>query len=90
MNTWFIGRHPIAYEQWKPVYKDAAEGKEDKVLKTRGRNIFYLRARIMAGQADLTNNQLGLDAFKWLTREEVKEHVHATTFASVELTMPAV
>lgn len=85
MNIWFIGRHPIAYEEWNPVY----EGEEgNKTLARRGLNVFYLRAKIMAGQADLTNNEYSADAFKWLTREEVQEHVHPNTFESVEKTMP--
>lgn len=87
MNTWLVGRHPIAYEEWKPVYK-SEEGKEGLTLARRGLNVFYLRARIMAGQADLTNNLHGADAFKWLTREEIQEHVHPNTFESVEQTMP--
>lgn len=86
MNTWLVGRHPIAYEKWNPLL----EGEEgDKTVARRGFNVFYMRARIMAGQADLTNNEYGADAFKWLTREEVRDHVHQQTFEVAEHTMPA-
>lgn len=85
MNTWFVGRHPVAYERWEPVYA----GKEKKQrLSTRGKDVFYLRARIMAGQADLTGNEYGAQAFKWLTREELQTHLHPHTFASVQNTLP--
>lgn len=86
MNTWFVGRHPVAYEHWDPVFKG---DKDNKEIAKRGLDVFYLRARIMAGQADLTNNEANTDAFKWLTREELQEHIHPTTFSVVEQTMPA-
>lgn len=86
MNTWLVGHHPIAYEHWEPVY--TTEG-EKKVVARLGRDTFYLKGRIMAGQADLTNNAYGAQEFKWLTREELQEHLHQTAFSSVEKTMPA-
>lgn len=69
MNTWLVGRVPVAHLVTKPVLK------EDSSIQTRGEKVFFLKGRIMAGQADLTNNTQGLTDFKWLTREELKEHL---------------
>ncbi|KKA28326.1 hypothetical protein TD95_004529 [Thielaviopsis punctulata] len=55
MNTWMVGRVPVAHVV-------------DKTSKT-----FFLKGRIMAGQADLKDNTLGLKDFKWLTREELEK-----------------
>lgn len=32
-----------------------------------------MKARIMAGQANLENNKFGLEDFKWLAKEEIQE-----------------
>ena len=66
MNTWIVGRAPVAHVITKPVFK------EDSSLQRRGEKLFLLKGRIMAGQADLTNNTQGLTDFKWLTREELQ------------------
>ncbi|KAI1433932.1 39S mitochondrial ribosomal protein L46-domain-containing protein [Xylaria sp. CBS 124048] len=71
MNTWMVGRVPVAHMVIEPQFN------EDKSLKLRGEKIFFLKARIMAGQADLTNNKLGLKDFNWLTREEIKVKLHS-------------
>lgn len=38
----------------------------------------------MAGQANLAENSFGLETFKWLTKEEVQEHVASKYFSSVK------
>lgn len=67
MNTWIVGRVPVAYFEKKPSYK------EDGTLAVKGDKIFFLKGRIMAGQADLKGNKLGLKDFNWLTKEELQE-----------------
>lgn len=42
-------------------------------MKQRGEKTFFLKGRIMAGQANLTGNKLGLRDFNWLTKEELME-----------------
>lgn len=84
-----VGRHPIAYEHREPIYKDDADNEGGRKLKFRGANIFYLKGRIMAGQADLTDNKYAVTDFKWLTKEELQEHLGQKMFASVEKAMPA-
>lgn len=44
-----------------------------------GEKTFYMKARIMAGQADLAaakKNGVEIEDYKWLSKEEVEKHVH--------------
>ena len=34
-----------------------------------------MKARIMAGQANLTDNKFGLEDFRWLAKEEIKDEL---------------
>ncbi|XDG01161.1 hypothetical protein ABKA04_000776 [Annulohypoxylon sp. FPYF3050] len=77
MNTWMVGRVPVAHMVKKPEFN------EDNSFKQRGEKIFFLKGRIMAGQADLKGNKLGLTDFNWLTREELKEKLSEKYFHSV-------
>ena len=77
MNTWIIGRVPVAHRVIKPKY--AADG----ALEQRGEKTFYMKGRIMAGQADLEGNPYGYTEFKWLTREELQEAMEPEYFHSM-------
>ncbi|KAI0166649.1 39S mitochondrial ribosomal protein L46-domain-containing protein [Xylariaceae sp. FL1272] len=76
MNTWMVGRVPVAHVVKQPVFS------EDTTMAQRGQKTFFLKGRIMAGQADLKNNTMGLRDFNWLTKEELKtkfdsDYMHA-------------
>jgi len=77
MNTWIVGNAPVGHHVLKP-YHDA----EKKIAKA-GEKTFFMKARIMAGQADLKANAFGLKDFKWLTREELAKHLGPKYFSSV-------
>ena len=69
MNTWIVGRVPVAH-----LIKDHgyAEGEDPRTApEKKGEKIFFLKGRIMAGQADLSANTQGVTDFKWLTKEEL-------------------
>jgi large subunit ribosomal protein L46 len=71
MNTWVIGNVPIGHHQHD--YRETlsmASGLNEVGLKT-----FFMKARIMAGQANLESNKLGLTDFKWLAKEEIQKEV---------------
>lgn len=78
MNTWVVGHVPISHHVIKPWYD--AEGK----LTRAGEKIFYMKGRIMAGQADITDNMFGLQDFRWLTREELAQVVGRAYFSDVK------
>jgi large subunit ribosomal protein L46 len=85
MNTWMVGHHPIGHY----VY-NLRNPKSDEVAKTRlvGEKTFFMKARIMAGQADLTSNMRDLLDFKWLAREEIEQHVQPQYFSGVKNMLP--
>ncbi|KAM3524319.1 hypothetical protein NHJ13051_004597 [Beauveria bassiana] len=77
MNTWIVGRVPVAHLVDEPAL--AADGAVQK----KGRKTFFLRGRIMAGQADLKDNALGYTDFKWLTRDELAKELPQAYFRGV-------
>ncbi|KAL1881410.1 hypothetical protein VTK73DRAFT_4170 [Phialemonium thermophilum] len=77
MNTWIVGRVPVAHVITDPVYKP------DSTLQKRGEKTFFLKGRIMAGQADLADNAHGLTDFQWLSREELQELLPGAYFRGV-------
>jgi large subunit ribosomal protein L46 len=83
MNTWIVGHAPGGYWIEKPKVGD------DSSVLEPGQKIFFMRGRIMAGQADLKENLFGLTDFKWLTRQEVGTHLDKKYFSAVEKMMTA-
>ncbi|KAG7290812.1 hypothetical protein NEMBOFW57_000816 [Staphylotrichum longicolle] len=78
MNTWIVGRVPVAHHVVKPVLAE-----DGASVVQRGEKVFFLKGRIMAGQADLSGNKYGLTDFKWLTREELQEVLPEKYYHSV-------
>ncbi|VUC26421.1 unnamed protein product [Clonostachys rosea] len=77
MNTWIVGRVPVAHTVKEPV-RDASGA-----IKSKGEKTFFLKGRIMAGQADLKDNPFGYTDFKWLTREELEKELSPQDFKGV-------
>lgn len=82
MNTWIVGRVPIAHHVVEPVLD-----KDSSTIKVKGSKTFFLKGRIMAGQADIKDNKLGVSDFKWLTQEELKEQLPAAYYRSIRNTL---
>ncbi|KAG9247251.1 putative 54S ribosomal protein L17, mitochondrial [Calycina marina] len=49
-----------------------------------GERTFYMKVRIMAGQANLEGNAFGLENFCWLTKTEIGEKFRPQDFAKVQ------
>lgn len=69
MNTWVVGNHPIGHYHFNfpKTIQNAEKGVEEL-----GEKVFFMKARIMTGQADLAENKYGLTDFKWLAKEEIE------------------
>ncbi len=78
MNTWIVGRVPVAHFVLPPVLR------EDSTVEKKGEKVFFVKGRIMAGQADLSKNTMGLTDFQWLTREELEKVLPSPYFRSVK------
>jgi len=72
MNTWIVGHVPIGHYAYDfPKVRADAETKTVEL----GEKVFFMKGRIMAGQANIADNQLGVQEFRWLAKEEIKEVV---------------
>ena len=81
MNTWVVGNVPIGHQ----VY-NYAQGivNDEKASVLRGEKIFFMKARILAGQANLKDNQFGLQDFQWLAKEEIQKAFHPRDWNAVK------
>ena len=85
MNTWVVGNMPIGHQ----VYNYAQPSRDKvKCIETRGEKIFFMKARIMAGQANLKGNPLGFGDFRWLAKEEVKDALRSRDWNAVKNILP--
>lgn len=81
MNTWFVGFHPIGHHAYKfKVPKPDAKSQE----LVAGEKTFFLKGRIMGGQADLSSNTLDIKDYKWLAKEEIAKYVQPQYYSSVK------
>lgn len=81
MNTWFVGFHPIGHYSYKFKTPNADPVTKELIA---GEKTFFLKSRIMAGQADLEGNQQDLADFKWLAKEEIQKLVLPQYYSSVK------
>lgn len=96
MNTWVVGNHPIGH--YVAAFQEAKIQKiqPHKLVSTStevereelGEKVFFMKSRIMAGQADLSKNDLGDKDFMWLTKEEIQKKVSPYYWAAVRNMMP--
>jgi len=93
MNTWIVANHPIGHHVSRfpkprvtkiPPNPLVPTSKEDMEREEHGLRIFFMKARIMAGQADLSKNVLGDTEFAWLAKEEVEEKVTPQYWFSIK------
>lgn len=77
MHTWFVGNVPIGHYAYK-YPSGFTDG--DNI----GKKVFFMKARILAGQVDLTDNKLGLEDFQWLTKEEIEKVAGKKYFKAVQ------
>jgi large subunit ribosomal protein L46 len=78
MNTWIVGHVPAGHIIRQPQL--AGDSSPEKP----GEKTFFMRGRIMAGQADLKGNQFGLSDFNWLTKQEVEKVLDRKYFEAVK------
>lgn len=78
MHTWFVGSVPIAHRVYDYPWGIIDEGKNG------GKKVFFMKARILAGQADLADNKFGLNDFKWVTKEEIQSLVSGKYWKAVK------
>ncbi len=80
MNTWIVGNVPIGHRNHRVP---RAVPESDQEVEQVGKKTFFMKARIMAGQANITDNKLGLADFKWLAKNEIEEAVTPSYWSAV-------
>ena len=98
MNTWIVGNHPVGHHTHSfqrgfkstlaanhlvPTSTRARGGEEGVEREEHGEKVFFMKGRIMAGQADLAKNEYGDQEFRWLAKEEVQKAVTPGYWSSV-------
>ena len=81
MNTWLVGNAPVGHYVHK--FSNSIINSETK-REQLGEKIFFMKARIMAGQPNLADNELGLTDHKWLAKEEIQREVHPGYWRAVK------
>lgn len=93
MNTWIVGNHPVGHyaaKFAKPLLSKilgnrlVSTTKEELEQEEYGERVFFMKARIFAGQADLKLNELGDTEFQWLCKDEIKERVHSQYWSQIQ------
>ncbi|KAI9809415.1 MAG: 54S ribosomal protein L17 mitochondrial [Pycnora praestabilis] len=80
MNTWAVGHVPVGYYGY--AYQKPMSNQENGTEEL-GEKTFFMKARIMTGQASLTENKFGLVDFKWLDKDEIEKTVNPRYWSAV-------
>lgn len=85
MNTWFVGNHPVGHLVKMHAKAEDEETSADEPLRPNAMigKTFFMKARIMAGQADI-NNASGVEDFKWLAKDEIEKIVSPAYWSRVK------
>lgn len=88
MYTWFVGNHPIGHSVYnirssaRTTQSDSGSANASQSL-LAGNKTFFMKSRIFRGQADPKGNEMGIEDFKWLGKEEIQKEVSPRYWASV-------
>lgn len=85
MNTWVVGNMPVSHQvyNYSQAIVDKGNGEE-----LRGEKNFFMKARIMGGQANVKDNTFGIEDFRWLAREEIQNALHPRDWSGVKNILP--
>ncbi|WEW61165.1 hypothetical protein PRK78_006655 [Emydomyces testavorans] len=81
MNTWMVGFHPVGH--YVLNHRNRKEHTETGI-QLLGEKTFFMKGRIMAGQADVSSNTQGISDFKWLAKEEIEKHVNPQYWSAIK------
>lgn len=85
MNTWVIGNIPQGHFVLNYGTQDTKFMTQRVKQEIRGEKFFFMKGRIMAGQANLTDNKLGLTDFQWLAKDEIQKLLIPRDWNAVKL-----
>lgn len=89
MFTWFVGNHPVGHYIYnirnpaRITQSDSSPTPADQ-MPMAGEKTFFMKGRIAKGQADPKGNEMGVEDFKWLSKEEIQKEVSPQYWAGVK------
>jgi large subunit ribosomal protein L46 len=85
MNTWFVGNHPVGHHTRDlKAIEDTKQSKSEVEETAVEEKTFFMKARIMAGQADIKSKESDIEDFKWLAKEEIEKTVSAGYWSKIK------
>jgi large subunit ribosomal protein L46 len=89
MYTWFVGSHPVGhyiYNIRNPAWITQSDSASANASQSplAGNKTFFMKSRILRGQADLEANEMGVEDFKWLSKDEIQKEVSPKYWTSVK------
>lgn len=90
MFTWFVGNHPVGHHSYnirnsaRITHSDSSPTTPPSQRPLAGEKTFFMKSRIAKGQADPKGNEMGVEDFQWLSKEEIQKEVSAQYWASVK------
>jgi large subunit ribosomal protein L46 len=89
MHTWFVGNHPVGHYIYNIrnrtiTHSHPNSASAPAATNPSGEKTFFMKSRISKGQADpQQGDEMGVEDFKWLSKEEVQREVSPGYWASV-------
>ncbi|KKK23945.1 hypothetical protein P175DRAFT_0487489 [Aspergillus ochraceoroseus IBT 24754] len=81
MNTFMVGFHPVGHHVYNFVKPKTNETTGTQLA---GEKTFFIKGRIMAGQADLSGNVQNLQDFKWVAKDEIAKFVRPQYYSNIK------
>ncbi|KAG0242253.1 39S mitochondrial ribosomal protein L46-domain-containing protein [Mortierella sp. GBAus27b] len=78
MELWYVGRVPIGHY----IYSHPKGTKSESDVAIKGTKVFFMKAHIFAGQAQVDNKEI-VD-FAWVTKQEMKDYVAPEYYEAVK------
>jgi large subunit ribosomal protein L46 len=88
MNAWFVGYHPVGHfiyniKNTARITQSDSSSNPSNQDPLAGEKTFFMKSRILKGQADPVRNEMHVEDFKWLSKEEIRKEVSPQYWASV-------
>ncbi|KAF1808821.1 50S ribosomal subunit L30 [Eremomyces bilateralis CBS 781.70] len=87
MNTWVVGNAPLGKAQTDYSAEQYVQNTA-RAVEEVGKKVFFMKARIMAGEVDMAQNKFGHQEYKWLTKDELQKVVHQRYWSNIKNFLP--
>ena len=88
MNTWFVANHPVGHSIFHRNPQNMSTNNQNQSLTSTtsdkedelpdldlSQKTFFIKSRILAGQADINSNTMDILDYQWLSKDEIEKLV---------------